>query len=396
MTLNGPEVIIHCARGITVELESAEKAVVKVGQVSKSFSADVLRVFSVFAHPLSLKEGFKQLPVKGVNEWVTLMNLIRELLQIGALKSSGESRFVPDKDARSFGAPAIHATMLNDRARTDGFVRGIFEVVKVGDVVLDIGTGSGILAIMAARAGARHVYAIEASTIADAAQATIDATEVADKITLIRGWSTNIDLPEKADVLVSEIIGNDPFDENILAVFKDAHKRHLHSGARILPGKIRVFALQVTIPASFLVNKTVSTEDLQNWKSWYGIDFSAMATSTFPNESALIWVDDKYGRNISTNGEPFLLCEVDFAEVTSRTVRNTVAAKASAPFNGLLLFFELHLGSSWITNRPAVTERAVHWSNPVWYLPTAMEWFSGKEFSVDYSWSGKTSSLRIC
>ena len=139
----------------------------------------------------------------------------------------------------------------------------------------------------------------------------------------------------------------------------------------------------------------MNTDDLQNWKSWYGIDFSAMATSTIPSENALIWVDDRCGRHISATGEPLLLSEVDFTEVTSRTVRNTVTAKASAPFNGLLLFFELHLGSSWITNRPAVTERAVHWSNPVWYLPAAMEWFSGKEFSVEYISSGKTSSLRI-
>lgn len=395
MIVTGPEVIIQRARGVIVELESAEKAVVKVGDESKILSADVLRVLSVFAHPLSLKEGLKQLPVKGGNEWVTLMNLVRELQQIGALESGGESRFVPDRDARSFGAPAIHATMLNDRARTDGFVRGIREVVKEGDVVLDIGTGSGILAITAARAGARHVYAVEASTIADAAQATIDATEVADKITLIRGWSTKIDLPEKADVLVSEIIGNDPFDENVLAVFSDAHKRHLHPGARIVPGKIRVFALLVMIPGSFLVNKTVRPDDLRNWKSWYGVDFSALATGSVPNGGALIWVDDKRGRDITVIGEPLLLTEVDLTAITSRTVKNTVTATASAPFNGLLLYFELQLGSSWMTNRPAVPERAVHWPNPVWYLPEAMEWPLGKEFSVDYACAGKTSTISL-
>ena len=95
----------------------------------------------------------------------------------------------------------LHVNMLNDRTRTSGYLASIGKAVRRGDVVLDIGTGTGIYAIAAARAGARHVYAVEAGRIAKAARTLFEANGVADRITLIRGLSTRITLPERADVL---------------------------------------------------------------------------------------------------------------------------------------------------------------------------------------------------
>jgi predicted RNA methylase len=69
-----------------------------------------------------------------------------------------------------------------------------------------------MLAIAAACASS-HVYAIEASGIGKLAKAIFKANGLADRITLIEGWSTQVNLPEKADVLISEIIGNEPLGE---------------------------------------------------------------------------------------------------------------------------------------------------------------------------------------
>ena len=64
--------------------------------------------------------------------------------------------------------------MLNDRARTDAFIRAIEATVRPGDVVVDLGTGTGVLALAAARAGARRVYAIEASGVGRAARSVFE------------------------------------------------------------------------------------------------------------------------------------------------------------------------------------------------------------------------------
>ena len=129
------------------------------------------------------------------------------------LDETGRRPVLDSKD--SFGAPYIHIKMLNDKARTDAYLKAIEEVIRPGDVVLDLGTGTGVFAATAARQGARHVYAIESSAIGSSAQGLFAANGLADRVTLVPGHSTQVSLPEPVDVLVSELIGNDPLGERI-------------------------------------------------------------------------------------------------------------------------------------------------------------------------------------
>ncbi len=114
-----------------------------------------------------------------------------------------------------------------------------------------------MLAIAAARAGVSKVYAIEVGTMADVAEAFIAETEVASKIVLIWGWSTQINLQEKTDVTVGEIIGNDPFGENILQKFNDARRRLLKPGARLIPSGITLFGMPALIAPSVIKNRVL-------------------------------------------------------------------------------------------------------------------------------------------
>src|SRR5215471_8603540 len=110
----------------------------------------------------------------------------------------------------------LHVGMLNDRTRTSSYMDAIGRAVRPGDVVLDIGTGTGIFALAAALAGARHVYALEVGRVAHAARNLFAANGVSHRISFIDPSSTEIELPERADVLVSELIGDEPLAEGVL------------------------------------------------------------------------------------------------------------------------------------------------------------------------------------
>ncbi len=146
----------------------------------------------------------------------------------------------------------LHVNMLNDRTRTSAYLASISKAVRPGDVVLDIGTGTGVFSIAAARAGARHVYAIEAGRIAKAARTLFEVNGVADRVTLIRGWSTCISLPERADVLIAELIGDDPLAEQVIGITRDAVMRLLKPDARLVPSDIKIFGVPVTVPTDEL------------------------------------------------------------------------------------------------------------------------------------------------
>ena len=164
-----------------------------------------------------------------------------------------------------------HASMLEDEPRVRTYREAIERVVQPGDVVLDIGTGTGILALMAVRAGARRVFAIEAGPAADLARQVLAANDPEQKVELMRGMSHDLSLPEPADVLVSEIIWNAGLGEGILATFADARERLLKPGARVIPERLHMWLAPVDSP---LAHHAVDV-----WKDGLaGFDYSGLRT----------------------------------------------------------------------------------------------------------------------
>ena len=148
--------------------------------------------------------------------------------------------------------------------------------------MLDIGTGSGVLAVAAARAGARRVYAVEASDIAEVAERVFAANGVTDTVTLIPGWSRQIELPEPADLLVAEIIGNEPFEEEILETTLDARRRLLKPDARLIPHTLTLLARPLLLPDAEARQRAIGRAAVERWRRLYGMEFQPLLDAAPP------------------------------------------------------------------------------------------------------------------
>jgi type II protein arginine methyltransferase len=139
--------------------------------------------------------------------------------------------------------PFWHIPMLNDIRRNDAFERAICKAVeKEGPDarILDIGTGSGLLSMMAARAGARNIVSCERiPVIAETAERIVARNGYESQIRVVNKSSTQIavgeDIEARADILISEILSSDLLAEDVLSAFEDAHARLLREGATIVP-----------------------------------------------------------------------------------------------------------------------------------------------------------------
>jgi SAM-dependent methyltransferase len=142
----------------------------------------------------------------------------------------------------------LHLTLLDDGGRTRAFDRALAESVRPGDVVADLGCGTGILSLLALKHGAARVYAVEEHPIAELARKTAGENGMEDRLILVRGRSQEVRLPERVDVVVSETLGNAALDEDILDLMADARRRFLKPGGRMIPSEVGLAAAPAYIP----------------------------------------------------------------------------------------------------------------------------------------------------
>jgi protein arginine N-methyltransferase 1 len=150
----------------------------------------------------------------------------------------------------------FHAFCLTDTGtRIDQYARAIARAVRPGDVVVDLGAGSGILSFMACAAGARRIYAIEASDAIAYGELLASSAGFLDRVQFIHQPTSQVTLPERADVLVADIHDTFGLQAGGLGTFIDARDRLLKPGGILIPSSIELFVSPVEAPD--LYRKTV-------------------------------------------------------------------------------------------------------------------------------------------
>jgi protein arginine N-methyltransferase 1 len=283
----------------------------------------------------------------------------------------------------------VHIRMLNDVERTTLYINAIQKTIRPTDVVVEIGTGTGVLAIAAAKAGAKKVYAIEAGKkMAQLAKANFKANQVDDKITLIEGWSTQVNIPEKATVLISEIIGNHPLDEDILKYTKDAQKRFLTKNARMLPSHLKLMVSPVQIPLELWSQHHFTAENVKKWEECYQINFSGLLTQDAGNSLRTFKIIKSAAKasKFLTLTKPCQIADIDLLKIQSDYSEHyTLNAVANGILNGVIVFCDIKLAEGIIlSTNPKTAKEGFHWSTHIELMEKPINLQTGDRFTLEY------------
>ncbi|KAH9392933.1 Histone-arginine methyltransferase carm1 [Tyrophagus putrescentiae] len=174
-----------------------------------------------------------------------------------------------------YGYLSQQQNMMQDYIRTSTYQRAILSNADDfrGKVVLDVGAGSGILSFFAVQAGARKVYAVEASSMAKHAESLVASNKLADRITVIAGKIEEISLPEQVDIIISEPMGYMLFNERMLETYLHAKKWLAPNG--------NMFPTRGDLHVAPFSDAQLYTEQLTKANFWFqqnfhGVDLTAL------------------------------------------------------------------------------------------------------------------------
>ena len=169
-----------------------------------------------------------------------------------------------------------HRTLLADKVRNAAFHEALRRVVRKGETtVADIGAGTGFLGFLAAKLGARRVDMYESAEVAEVARRLLRHNKLSN-CRIAEVHSTDVAEPDRVDVVVSETLGNYPFEENLIATLNDARARFLAPGGVTIPRAVEQFACPV-------VGERFHRE-LTLWDEvGYGLDFAPARAMSLNN-----------------------------------------------------------------------------------------------------------------
>ncbi|XP_022300341.2 protein arginine N-methyltransferase 6-like isoform X1 [Crassostrea virginica] len=268
---------------------------------------------------------------------------------------------------QSYTDVGIHEEMLNDAVRTNAYRYAIlknYEKIR-GKVVADVGAGTGILSVFCVQAGAKKVYAIEGSSLAEQTRLVVEENKMADRITVIQGKAEDVTLPEKVDVVVSEWMGYALFYESMLPSVLCIRDRWMKEDGIMLPSS----AVLYIAPFS---DEEIS-ERIEVWssiKDKYKVSMDCMKTYAKQCLS--------YGAHVrcicpeDVISHAYQLVNLDLNKVTVHEVTNIqrkfeLSCFGSSRLSGFVLWFTVSFPGNVVLSTSPYSQ-ATHWGQTLFYV----------------------------
>jgi protein arginine N-methyltransferase 1 len=255
-----------------------------------------------------------------------------------------------------------YAGMILDEGRTQAYVESLKRRVTTESVVLDIGAGTGVFALLAARLGARKVYAIEPNDVVNFGQRVAEQNGVDGRVEFIQGLSTEIELPEKVDVIVFDLHGVLPAHERSLFSVIDARDRFLAPSGCLIPCRDTLWAALADVPGRYRDAAGVWSEDV------FGIDMTAIRPS-----AVNMWQRVRLSPSELVTS-PACWAVIDYAVLQSPDLRGEMSWVIDAPrtAHGVCVWFDWDgIDGATFSNSPLSGERHIFgqaffpWPQPV-------------------------------
>ncbi|XP_052189312.1 probable histone-arginine methyltransferase 1.3 [Diospyros lotus] len=345
----------------------------------ESYSSGITIRFRKEEESKSFHCAFDQLKKEGVVLGLSLPN--------GTL-SACKSKFDDKIEASSakmyfhyYGQLLHQQNMLQDYVRTGTYYAAVIEnrADFVGRVVVDVGAGSGILSLFAAQAGAKHVYAVEASEMAEYARKLIAGNpSLGQRITVVKGKIEDVELPEKADILISEPMGTLLVNERMLETYVIARDRFLQPNGKMFPtiGRIHMAPFCDEYLYIEIANKALFWQQ----QNYYGVDLTPLHGTAFQGYFSQPVVDAFDPRVLVAPAISHMLNfnSIKEEELYEIDVPLKFIASVGARIHGLACWFDVLFNGStvqrWLSTAPGAP--TTHWyqlrcvlSQPLYVMP---------------------------
>ncbi|MDH3327727.1 MAG: protein arginine N-methyltransferase [Desulfobulbaceae bacterium] len=304
-------------------------------------------------------------------QWSEAINYFRQSISLDPITVAAQDGL---NKALNNLTPYWHVPMMNDRFRNDAYYNALQNAITPDTSVLEIGTGSGLLAMMAARLGARQVTTCEAVTeIAETARAIVAENGFTPPVTVVSKISTKLeigeDMDDRADLLVSEILSSEFLGEGVLTSIEDAKRRLLKPGASIIPAR---GSIQFALFGGADIEQNIRVDDV------YGFDLSRFNTIVAPKQ--IVFRNDL---NIELLTDETCAFFFDFAG-TKRFPSNErkiieVPVHKAGRCCGIIQWLKLEMDDSVVfENHPSNKNPSTSWQHCVYAFPTAIDMLPGQ------------------
>lgn len=240
----------------------------------------------------------------------------------------------------------FYGQMLRDATRMEAYTAALRRVVKPDSVVMDLGCGPGVFALLACKIGARRVYAVEPENIVGLAREAAAANGFSDRIEFFEKLSTEIILPEPATIIISDLRGVLPWFEQNVASIIDARERLLAPGGVLIPHRDVLWASVVEAPEQY-------EEIVGPWRDQFDLDMAAgrrLVTNT--------WRKSRI-KPEQLLTDPVCWSTLDYHEVNSPDVRAEISLQVgrNGTAHGAVMWFDSELAEGiGFSNHPAAPE----------------------------------------